>query len=186
MMTAGKSRPAIFLDRDGVIIENRDRYVRSLDEVAFIDGALRSLAVATDSPYQFVIVTNQAGVGHGLIKLDDAHTINNFVRETVNQHGGRIDGAYICPHTPADGCPCRKPLPGMLLNATRDLNIDLSRSWMIGDALTDLQAGSAAGARSLLVLTGRGTEQRELANGYPVFDNLAAALAHIVAQPAEC
>ncbi|MBM4424376.1 MAG: HAD-IIIA family hydrolase [Chloroflexi bacterium] len=171
-------RPAIFLDRDGVIIENRSGYVRSWADVSFIPGALNALAGAAVSPFAVVIVTNQAGVGRGLISLASAESINKGVRDEILRAGGRVDGLYLCPHTDEDNCECRKPRPGMLLRAARELGLDLSRSWMIGDAVTDVQAGEAAGARSLLVLTGRGAEHRALHN-LEGFADLSEALAYI-------
>jgi D-glycero-D-manno-heptose 1,7-bisphosphate phosphatase len=156
-------RPAIFLDRDGVITENIEgSYVNTIADVSFINGALGSLAELAKSNYAIVIVTNQAGVGKGYFSLEMARAINAYVRQTILNSGGRVDGLYLCPHTPEENCECRKPRPGMLLQAQRELNIDLSRSWMIGDALTDLQAGKAAGVKeTMLVLTGRGTQQAQ-------------------------
>ena len=177
-MTESK-RPAIFLDRDGVIIENREEYVRSWADVSFIPGALSALAAMADSPYAMVVVTNQAGIGRGLIPLAEAEAINHRVLAEIARAGGRIDAAYICPHKPEDDCDCRKPRPGMLLRAARELNLDLPRSWMIGDALTDIQAGETAGARALLVLTGRGAEHRPRADGRDPLPDLSAALAFI-------
>jgi D-glycero-D-manno-heptose 1,7-bisphosphate phosphatase len=171
-------RPAIFLDRDGVIIENRPDYVRTWGDVVFIPGAMSALTDIADSEFAIVIVTNQAGVGRGLVSLADAQSINEHIRDEIAQAGGRIDGLYLCPHTDSDDCDCRKPKPGMLLRAAQELGLNLSRSWMIGDALTDLQAGEAAGARSLLVLTGRGAGQKATHNLEGVAD-LAEALAHI-------
>jgi D-glycero-D-manno-heptose 1,7-bisphosphate phosphatase len=172
-------RPAIFLDRDGVIIENLDGYVRSWNDVTFIPGALESLAAMAATPYAIVIATNQAGVGRGLIPLTEAEAINERLCDEIIRAGGRVDGLYMCPHRPEDECECRKPRPGMLRRAAYELALDLSRSWMIGDALTDLQAGKAAGAHTLLVLTGRGMAQKRLhrlGDGYP---DLPAALEHI-------
>ncbi len=172
-------RPAIFLDRDGVIIENRDDYVRSWADVVFIPGALEALAALTFTPYAIVIATNQAGVGRGFLTLADAEDINNRLQAEIIRAGGRVNGIYMCPHRPEDNCDCRKPRPGMLHRAAHDLALDLSRSWMIGDALSDLQAGKAANTQTLLVLTGRGLEQKKLHRlngGYP---DLAAALEHI-------
>ena len=174
-------RSAIFLDRDGVIIENRSEYVRSWEAVAFIPGALAALAEIARSAYAIVIVTNQAGVGKGVISLAEAEAINERIQTEIERVGGRVDGFYLCPHTESDGCECRKPKPGMLLAAAHDLNLDLSQAWMIGDAVTDLQAGAAAGARPLLVLTGRGTDHKEL-HGLEGFADLTEALAHIQKQ----
>lgn len=156
-------RPALFIDRDGVLIENRDSYVRSWSDVAFLPGILESMAQVATLPFLVVIVTNQSAVGRGHITVDEAASINQRVIATIEQAGGRIDGAYICPHAPEDACACRKPLPGMLLQAADDLAIDLGRSIMVGDALTDMMAGQAAGVgQSILVRTGRGIGQAQL------------------------
>lgn len=173
--------PAIFLDRDGVIIENRDEHVLSWEEVVFIPGALEALTKLVASDYAIVIVTNQAAVGRGLISRADAHVINNRIQAEIIRAGGRLDRVYMCPHHPDEDCECRKPKPGMLLQAARELDLDLAQSWMIGDALTDLQAGQAAGvSNSLLVLTGRGAGQKasyQLNGGFP---DLHAAIEHIM------
>jgi D-glycero-D-manno-heptose 1,7-bisphosphate phosphatase len=174
-------RPAIFLDRDGVIIENRSDYVRTWEDVEFIPGALQALAEIAGTHYAIVIVTNQAGVGRGLIPETVAHNLNESICDAIERAGGRVDGIYLCPHTTEDNCVCRKPKPGMLLQAAREHDIDLSRSWMIGDAQTDLQAGNAAGTKSLLVLTGRGTEQQTL-HGLQGLPSIAEALAYIQAE----
>jgi D-glycero-D-manno-heptose 1,7-bisphosphate phosphatase len=157
--------PAIFLDRDGVIIENCDDYVRQWEDVQILPGALEALSRASRSKYKIVIVTNQAGVGRGMIPLDVAHSINQRLVEIISASGGRVDGVYMCPHKAEDKCACRKPQPGMLLQAARDLDLDLTQSIMIGDAVTDLQAARAAGVPQVyLVCTGRGAAQSQLAS----------------------
>jgi D-glycero-D-manno-heptose 1,7-bisphosphate phosphatase len=163
-------RPAIFLDRDGVIIENCEHYVRSWSDVSFIEPAIRALRQAAPLDVAVVMVTNQAVVGKGLITLEEATAINDRVVAEVRRRGGRIDHAYLCPHSSADDCDCRKPRPGMLLRAARELNVDLSHSFLVGDAVTDMQAAQAAGVQSVMVRTGRG--ERELAGyaGEPWFD----------------
>jgi D-glycero-D-manno-heptose 1,7-bisphosphate phosphatase len=156
-------RPAVFLDRDGVIIEHRDDYVKSLAEVAFITGALEALARLARHDMLMVIATNQSAIGRGLLARETADAINTYVRERIAAAGGRVDAVYMCPHQPEDNCACRKPAPGMLLDAARDLGIDLGASVMIGDALTDVLAARAAGVRPILVLTGLGWRKtREL------------------------
>lgn len=175
-------RHAIFLDRDGVIIENRDEYVRHWDDVSFIPEALRGLLRIALSEFLIVLVTNQACVGRGLLSLDDATAINQRVIAHVRSLGGRIDAAYLCPHRPDEHCLCRKPKPGMLLQAARELNVSLARSIMIGDAITDMQAAQAAGVAGMMVRTGRG--MRELAAfkdsfWFSVEDDLGLALSHI-------
>lgn len=154
---------AIFLDRDGVIIENRSNYVRDWGDVEFIPSAVQALAQYSSSPFQFVLVTNQSAVGRGIISLSTAQVINERIVAELKKNGCHIDGVFMCPHKPGDNCFCRKPKPGLLLQAANILSIDLSESLMIGDAWTDLQAGFAAGIPTLsLVLTGRGQEQLKL------------------------
>jgi D-glycero-D-manno-heptose 1,7-bisphosphate phosphatase len=165
--------PAIFLDRDGVLIENRSDYVRDWSQVKIIPEAIRGLSLAPVRKYKVVIVTNQSVVGRGLILLETAHEINQRLISLIRNQGGQIDGVYMCPHKPEDGCSCRKPLPGLLLQAARDLSLDLQRSWMIGDAWSDVQAGEAAGMRGTILLrTGRGVEQLPQARPEKVTNNL--------------
>lgn len=169
----------LFLDRDGVIIENRADYVRSWADVAFIPEALEAMQRLAALPYKIVVVTNQSAVGRGIITLADAEDINQRLSKIVVGSGGRIDGLYMCPHAPQDNCQCRKPLPGLLLKAAQDLDINLAKSLMVGDALTDMLAGRQAGVmQNFLVRTGRGAEQLRLpgaesARPFRVIDSLA-------------
>lgn len=175
-------QPAIFLDRDGVIIENCSNYVRSWADVEIFPQALAALAAVRESPYRIILVTNQSAVGRGLISHATASAINERLLGVIRAAGGRIDAVYMCPHGPDDRCACRKPLPGLLLQAAEDLDIDLTRSVMIGDALSDVQAGQAAGvSQSILLRTGRGRAQEQLpaAAGLPpfsVYETLTDAL----------
>jgi len=166
----------LFLDRDGVIIEHRSDYVRSWSDVCFYPQALRALALLKNTPIKIVVVSNQAGIGRGLINPEAAHEINRRLVEEIRDTGGRVDGVYICPHRPDENCVCRKPKPGLILRAAEDNSIDLSRSILIGDNLTDLLAGQAAGIGKLaLVRTGIGEEQTKhpLPDGMPAFDVFA-------------
>ena len=175
-------KPTIFLDRDGVIIENRANYVRSWDEVEIYPQALAALAVPGLKSYKVIIVTNQSPIGRGLLTHKQVDRINLRLASEIEAAGGKVDAVYVCPHHPNAGCECRKPRPGMLLQAAQDHEIDLARSIMIGDALSDLQAGLAAGVGKVaLVRTGRGAEQEnssEAAKMSPflVFDDLSQAL----------
>lgn len=175
-------QPAIFIDRDGVIIENRALYVRTWDDVEIFPQALAALALPALARYRVVIVTNQAGIGKGLIPLETAHEINRRLVEIIRRAGGRVDGVYMCPHAPGDGCACRKPQPGLILQAAGELDLDLGQSILIGDALSDVQAGHAAGIpTTILVRTGRGAEQERLidprmAPQVKIFDSLHHAL----------
>jgi len=146
-----------------VILENRPDYLRSWEEAAFIPGALAAIARLKDLPLRIVIVTNQSVVGRGLVLPEEAKAINLKMVDAVVLAGGRIDAVYMCPHHPEQRCNCRKPRPGLLLQAAEDLLLDLPQSTLIGDALTDLQAGQAAGVgRLALVLTGLGDSQLPL------------------------
>ncbi len=180
--------PAIFLDRDGVIIENREDYVLAWEDIEFFPAALAALRDFRSSPFRIVLVTNQSAIGRGLITLQQALELNQRVTATVEQAGGRLDGTWMCPHAPQADCACRKPRPGLLLQAAAALRLDLARSYMIGDALSDLQAGKAAGVReTILVRTGRGARQAGLPEAallrpFLIFDSLAEALDHISSQ----
>jgi len=170
--------PAIFLDRDGVIIENRADYIRNWSQVEIFPEAAKALANLVKKKYKIIVVTNQSAVGRNLIPLETAREINNKLSIAIKQIGGNVDGIYMCPHAPEHECNCRKPKPGLLLQAAQELSLDLSASWMIGDAWSDLLAGQAAGTRgNMLVRTGRGTEQLSLAQPedlkeYFVFNDL--------------
>lgn len=152
--------PAIFLDRDGVLIENRSDYIREWSQVKIFPEAIHALSNSAIKNYKVVIVTNQSAIGRGLISLDTAKVINHRLLNLIQQHGGHVDSVYMCPHKPDGGCSCRKPKPGLLLQAAKDLSLDLQCSWMIGDAWSDVQAGQTAGVRqTILVKTGRGRAQ---------------------------
>jgi D-glycero-D-manno-heptose 1,7-bisphosphate phosphatase len=178
-------QPAIFLDRDGVIIENRANYIRAWDDVEFFPQAVIALRHFQSEAYKLVIVTNQSAVGRGIITLDEAQEINRDLLKELDRMGVQIDGIFMCPHAPGDNCRCRKPQPGLLQEAAKALNLDLSSSVMIGDAWSDLLAGQAAGIPNLIMVrTGRGWEQsrenppRELGS-FQIFDTLADALASL-------
>lgn len=174
--------PALFLDRDGVIIENRPNYVRCWDDVEIYPQAVSALAAIRAIPYKLVIVTNQSGIGRGLIPASVVDTINHRLITVIESAGGRIDAVYVCPHAPQAGCDCRKPRSGLLVRAAAEHHIDLSRSIMIGDALTDVAAGRTAGVKqSVLLRSGRGKEQLQLPDAVAmqplvVYDDLADAL----------
>lgn len=174
--------PAVFLDRDGVLIENRADYVRDWSQVVLLPGAISALSNFQNTEYKIVLVTNQSAVGRGLISVETAEEINHKLTGVIESHGGRIDAVYMCPHAPEDHCDCRKPRSGLFLQAARELSLDLSSSWMIGDAWSDLLAGQGANLRGvMLVKTGRGADQLqqpkpENLRNYLVFDELSDAL----------
>lgn len=185
IMHRSRPHPAVFLDRDGVINRNRAHYVLTWDDVEFLPGVFVALRELARSTYRVVVVTNQSAVGRGLMAPETLEEINSAILAQIVAEGGRVDAVYVCPHRPDEGCDCRKPRPGMLLKAAADLGLDLSRSYLVGDAVTDVQAGLAASCRPLLVRTGRGEAQLAgLGNqGYedvPVVADLEAAVAWIL------
>jgi D-glycero-D-manno-heptose 1,7-bisphosphate phosphatase len=150
---------AIFLDRDGVICKNRSDHVKSWAEFEFLPGVKESLAVLSGLDLPLIVVTNQAAIGRGLMTVELLEDIHQRMVAGIAAHGGRIDRIIYCPHRPEDGCDCRKPKPGMLLRAAAEMGIDLTLSYLVGDAATDIQAGQQVGCHNILVLTGRGVEQ---------------------------
>ena len=178
-------QPALFLDRDGVIIENRADYIRTWSDVAFYPQALDALVKIKDSHFKILVITNQSAVGRGLISQEVAREINDRLVAEIQSSGGRIDGIFMCPHAPQDHCSCRKPEPGLILQAASRHSIDLQNSILIGDALSDILAGQKAGvAQNILVRTGRGFDQSllPLASQIPdftIYDSLSDALEHL-------
>jgi D-glycero-D-manno-heptose 1,7-bisphosphate phosphatase len=150
---------AIFLDRDGVICENRSDHIKSWEEFRFLPGAKESVAALSRLGLPIIVVTNQAVVGRGIVPAEAVDVIHQRMLAELEAHGGYIDRVVYCQHRAQDRCACRKPEPGMLLQAADQMGLDLSQSYMVGDAATDLMAGQRVGCRLFLVLTGRGLQQ---------------------------
>ncbi len=149
---------AVFLDRDGVINRNlKNDYVRKIHQFEFLPGAIEAVNLLASAGLQPVVVSNQAGVGKGLMEARQLREIDRWMKETIGL-SKRLH-TYYCTHAPEDGCACRKPKPGLLLQAAADLGLELSESYLVGDNITDLQAGQTAGCQTILVLTGLGREQ---------------------------
>ena len=149
----------IFIDRDGVINQNRADHVKAWSEFAFEWGALEGLVKLATLQLPIIVITNQGAIGRGMTSCEAVDEIHRRMIIAVQQAGGRIDDVLYCPHHPDDHCSCRKPRPGLLMEAAARWNIDLKRSFLIGDAATDLEAGLAVGCQTALVKTGRGAEQ---------------------------
>ena len=161
------TRPAIFMDRDGTICEEVG-YVNHLSRSRLLPHSLEAIRGVNRLGYLAIVATNQSGVARGLFTEDLVRAVHDQLRGWVESGGGRLDALYYCPHHPREGappyrieCDCRKPRPGMLVRAAREHDVDLGRSWMIGDSLVDLEAGAAAGARVVHVLTGYGIGLRD-------------------------
>jgi D-glycero-D-manno-heptose 1,7-bisphosphate phosphatase len=156
----------VILDRDGVINLDSDQYIKSPEEWKPIAGSLEAIARFTQAGFRVVVATNQSGLGRGLFDMATLNAMHDKMHKAVNQLGGRIDAVFFCPHAQDAGCACRKPRPGMLLEIAERFNLSLAGVPAIGDSLRDLQAASAAGARPVLVLTGKG-EQTLKSGGLP-------------------
>jgi D-glycero-D-manno-heptose 1,7-bisphosphate phosphatase len=178
------SRPALFLDRDGVI--NVDHgYVHTPEEFQFIDGIFDLVSAANRSGYLVVVVTNQAGIGRGYYSEAQFHALTDWMKTKFAEHGGKIDAVYFCPHHPTEGlgiyrkdCDCRKPAPGMLLAARHDLDINLTKSIFVGDLLKDVQAADAAGIGQVFILQTDKIPSPEIANCTQILD-LASVTPHL-------
>ncbi len=180
-------RPALFLDRDGVIIEEVD-YLSQPSQVSLIPGAAEAIALANQQKIPVVVATNQAGVARGYFPEANVPLVHAHLDQLLTSHGAHIDRYYYCPHHPSEGvgsyavaCTCRKPLPGMLLQAATDLGLDLEASYLVGDKVSDLQAALNAGCRAILVQTGYGREHAQLLKQHGLTGmELARDLAHAV------
>lgn len=171
---------AVFVDRDGVINVNRDDYVKTWDEFEFLPGALDGLRALAALPVLVIVITNQSAINRGLTTRASVDDIHARMLLSINERGGRVDGLFFCPHRPDENCDCRKPKPGLFLRAAEKFNLDLSRSFFIGDNETDVLAALGARATPLLVKTGFGEEhqhrlKRADIHDVRLFDDLSAA-----------
>ncbi len=179
----------IFLDRDGVINQDSPEYIKNWDEFEFIPGSLEAMAALTKAGYHLVVVTNQSIIGRGMVSSPVLEDIFRHMRGAVEAAGGKIFDIFYCPHHPDEQCDCRKPEPGMIFQAKAAHGIDLPKTVMIGDRLTDVVCGQNAGCgATILVRTGMGRKtEKELAvrqvSPTLVVDDLAAAADKILSSP---
>ena len=184
------TRPAVFLDRDGTIIEDVG-YLRDLSQIDLLPWSADAIRQLNEAGYLVVVVTNQSGVARGY--FDEAHVraTHAAIDAALAERGARIDAYYYCPHHPDSGnppyrgvCDCRKPASGLLMRAAQDLAIALSQSWMVGDWWRDVQAGIAAGTRTVLIRSGRSAAHRPEPPDMPrpdaILNNLMEAAAWIL------
>ncbi|GAC1315221.1 MAG: hypothetical protein NVSMB2_06260 [Chloroflexota bacterium] len=150
---------AVFLDRDGVINENRVDHVKNWDEFEFLPGACETIARFTQAGLRVFVVSNQAIVNRGIVSADEVEAIHQGMVDEIERAGGRVDGIAYCPHRPDEKCACRKPQPGLLRMLAENHDVDLGSALFVGDVMSDLDAGHAAGCATILVLTGRGRDQ---------------------------
>jgi D-glycero-D-manno-heptose 1,7-bisphosphate phosphatase len=160
-------RPAVFLDRDGTLHRELAHAPRDAREIELFPAAPHALASLTRAGFALIVVTNQSAIARGDVGFDELRRVNAHLARVLSEDGARVEAFYVCPHHPREGhapyrraCACRKPRPALLERAAADLELDLTRSWIVGDALRDMDAGLAAGASAVLVETGKGAKER--------------------------
>jgi D-glycero-D-manno-heptose 1,7-bisphosphate phosphatase len=174
---------AIILDRDGVINEDSDDYIKSADEWIPIPGSIEAISRLKKAGYLVAVASNQSGIGRGYFDLDELQAMHDKMLALLAQRGASVDGIFFCPHAPEDNCVCRKPKPGLLFQIAKQLNIDLKQSVFVGDSFSDVQAARMAGVTPVLVKTGKGLrtlEKSEAIEGIAVYDNLSHYVRELV------
>ncbi len=164
-------KKAVFLDRDGVICEERG-YLKDIQHLRLIPGAAKALRLLHKHGFKIIVVTNQSGVARGYFSEQFVEQVHREIEKMLSKEGARLDDLYFCPHYP-DGkvepycieCTCRKPSPGMLLEAGREHGLDLRQSYLVGDKITDLECAYRAGVKGILVLTGYGRDEVKKLDG---------------------
>jgi len=173
----------LILDRDGVINQDSDDYIKSLEEWLPLPGAIQAIAQLSKAGWTVAVATNQSGLARGYYDEATLASMHDRLRQLVAEQGGDLGLVVHCPHGPDDGCSCRKPMPGMLLQIGGHYRTSLKDVWFVGDTSGDLQAALAVGCQPVLVRTGKG--ERTLAKTLPantlVFDDLAAVAAQLLA-----
>ncbi|WP_428622907.1 D-glycero-beta-D-manno-heptose 1,7-bisphosphate 7-phosphatase [Sedimenticola sp.] len=175
----------IILDRDGVINDDSDAFIKSPDEWNPIPGSLSAIAKLNQAGYRVAVATNQSGLARGLFTIDELNAIHKKMHLAVASEGGRIDGIFFCPHGPESACDCRKPKPGLLQQIAERFYTNLEGIPCIGDSLRDLQAAQAVGATPILVRSGKGLKTAadpQLDPAIPIYNNLSEAVAALLEQ----
>ena len=174
----------IILDRDGVINEDSDQYIKHPDEWIAIPGSLQAIARLHQAGWTIAVASNQSGLARGYFDVATLASIHQKMRRELAQLGGTIDAFFVCPHGPGDGCSCRKPLPGLFHDIAHRYDVPLAGVPAVGDSLRDLQASHAAGCTPWLVQTGNGPRtlaQGDLPRGTRLADSLSAMVDQLLA-----
>jgi D-glycero-D-manno-heptose 1,7-bisphosphate phosphatase len=177
----------IILDRDGVINQDSDTFIKTPDEWIPIPGSLEAIARLNQADYRVVVATNQSGIARGIFNIMALNAIHQKMHAAAQSVGAEIDAVFFCPHSADDSCDCRKPQPGMLQTIAKRFDVSLRGLPMIGDSLRDLQAGFVVGCAPYLVLTGKGESTKAkggLPPGTTSYPNLAAVVDHLLKAPA--
>jgi len=142
---------AIFLDRDGVINQERKDYVKKVEEFIILENVSNAINLIKNHNFLVIIITNQSAVNRKLLTIENLNKIHKKLQNYLKIHNTSFDGVYFCPHTPNQNCNCRKPKPGLIIQAVNDFKIEISKSFMIGDSKTDIQAAENAGCKGILL-----------------------------------
>jgi D-glycero-D-manno-heptose 1,7-bisphosphate phosphatase len=165
----------IVLDRDGVINQDSEAFIKSPAEWQEIPGSLAAIAVLNAAGYAVVVATNQSGIARGYFTPQDLAAIHHKMEMLLAEHGGKLAGIFICPHGPNDNCECRKPKPGLLLEIAQKFNLRPQDMLVVGDSLRDILSAQACGAEAVLVRTGKGMKTTDTAQiDVPIYDDLAS------------
>lgn len=179
----GRERRAVFLDRDGVLIHDA-HYLTDPARLKMLPGAARAVKRLRAAGFKAIVISNQSGVGRGLLSLTRLAAIHRRLHRELRARGTRLDALYFCPHAPGTGCPCRKPKTLMIRRAARRFKLDLKACFFVGDTTTDIRAAQNAGMPGVLVRTGKGGKDRRYAARPAVrAGDLAAAAAWILSRP---
>jgi D-glycero-D-manno-heptose 1,7-bisphosphate phosphatase len=172
----------LILDRDGVINQDSDAYIKSVEEWIPLPGAIEAIAQLSRAGWTVAVATNQSGIARGYYDIATLEAMHERLRSLVAQQGGELGLVVYCPHGPDEGCACRKPKPGMLHAIAEHYGVSLARLWFVGDSLGDLEAARAVDCQPVLVKTGKGekTLGKTLPVGTLVFDDLAAVAAELI------
>jgi D-glycero-D-manno-heptose 1,7-bisphosphate phosphatase len=143
-------RRAVFLDRDGTVIHDAD-YPKDPEQVRLLPGAAEALAELKRHGFRLIVISNQSGIGRGIVTPQQAEAVHRRVAAVLAEHGVELDAAYYCPHAPEERCSCRKPEPGMIRQAVEQFGLDVLRCYLVGDKPSDIEAGRRAGCRTVLL-----------------------------------
>jgi histidinol-phosphate phosphatase family protein len=174
-MGADGSRAAVFLDRDGTLIEDT-RYPNDPAQVRLIPGAVDALTRLRERDFALVVVSNQSGIGRGLIRPEEAEAVHDRFVQELASHGVALDGFRYCPHAPDEACECRKPSPAMLLDLATELDLDLAASFIVGDKHSDMEAGRRAGCATVFLGAASDEGAQEADHVAATWDDAAGAI----------
>jgi D-glycero-D-manno-heptose 1,7-bisphosphate phosphatase len=168
-------KKVVFLDRDGTINRDSADYIKSRSEFEFLSGSIQAIRKLTDHGFTLIVITNQSALARQYVSPEELDAMHTFMCRSVASEGGKITDVFFCPHMPDEGCECRKPAPGLILQARQKYNVELADSIMVGDSIKDIECGHNAGCgRTVLVKTGLDADVEEKLKHRPSGANFVA------------